>query len=130
MTRAINVRCWCICLQAAQHDKTAGKRLLVLDQQLNELKKEQEELNRQWEKEKEEMQRLQSIKNEVRSSAAAHDSSILTRLRMRVRCIRRLLPSCGGKLGVNRCGGLVLADRAGEPGGAVGGEGLRPEPRC
>lgn len=52
-------------LQAAAADKTAKQRLSQLDSQLNELKKEQAELTKQWEKEKEEMQRLQSIKNEI-----------------------------------------------------------------
>lgn len=52
-------------LQAAQNDKTAAKRLGGLDQQLAVLKAEQAELTKQWEKEQEEMKRLQSIKNEV-----------------------------------------------------------------
>lgn len=52
-------------MQAAAADKTAKQRLSQLDTQLNELKKEQAELTKQWEKEKEEMQRLQSIKNEI-----------------------------------------------------------------
>ena len=52
-------------MQAAAADKTAKQRLGQLDTQLNELKKEQAELTKQWEKEKEEMQRLQSIKNEI-----------------------------------------------------------------
>lgn len=52
-------------LQAAQNDKTAAKRLEGLDLQLKQLKAEQAELTKQWEKEQEEMKRLQSIKNEV-----------------------------------------------------------------
>ena len=54
------------CLQAAKADKTAAMRLSGLDQQLTQLKGEQAELTKQWEKEQQEMQRLQSIKNEVR----------------------------------------------------------------
>ena len=54
-------------LQAAQNDKTAAKRLEGLDLQLKQLKAEQAGLTKQWEKEQEEMKRLQSIKNEVNS---------------------------------------------------------------
>ena len=52
-------------MQASQNDKTAKMRLGGLDQQLKQLKAEQAELTKQWEKEQEEMKRLQSIKNEV-----------------------------------------------------------------
>ena len=48
--------CWtdggCACVQAATADKTAKQRLSQLDAQLNELKKEQAELTKQWEREK------------------------------------------------------------------------------
>lgn len=47
------------------HDKSAAQRLQQLDQQLQALKAEQAELSKRWEKEKEEMRRLQSIKNEI-----------------------------------------------------------------
>ena len=40
------------CVQAATADKTAKQRLSQLDAQLNELKKEQAELTKQWEREK------------------------------------------------------------------------------
>jgi len=53
------------CMQAAAADKTAKQRLGQLDAQLEDLKKEQAELTKQWEREKEEMRRLQSIKNEI-----------------------------------------------------------------
>ena len=39
-------------MQAATADKTAKQRLSQLDAQLNELKKEQAELTKQWEREK------------------------------------------------------------------------------
>ena len=42
----------CACVQAASADKTAKQRLGQLDAQLNELKKEQAELTKQWEREK------------------------------------------------------------------------------
>ena len=46
-------RWWvCACVQAATADKTAKQRLSQLDAQLNELKKEQAELTKQWEREK------------------------------------------------------------------------------
>jgi len=52
-------------MQAAAADKTAKQRLSQLDAQLGDLKKEQAELTKQWDREKEEMRRLQSIKNEI-----------------------------------------------------------------
>ena len=54
--RAARSLCWtdggCACVQAATADKTAKQRLSQLDAQLNELKKEQAELTKQWEREK------------------------------------------------------------------------------
>ncbi len=45
--------------------RAAAGRLQGLDSQLETLKKEQEELNSQWRKEKDEMRGLQSIKEEI-----------------------------------------------------------------
>ena len=45
--------------------RAAAGRLQGLDSQLETLKKEQEELNSQWRKEKDEMRSLQSIKEEI-----------------------------------------------------------------
>jgi DNA repair exonuclease SbcCD ATPase subunit len=60
------MKCCPLPVQASQSgERTAAQRLRTLDQQLNELKGEQAELSKKWEKEKEEMQRLQSIKNEI-----------------------------------------------------------------
>ena len=53
---SVDSLCWtdggCACVQAATADKTAKQRLSQLDAQLNELKKEQAELTKQWEREK------------------------------------------------------------------------------
>ena len=50
---------------AQAHDRAAQARLKALDETLQRLKAEQAELTEQWQREKEEMQRLQSIKNEI-----------------------------------------------------------------
>ena len=52
-------------LTAQAHDRAAQARLKALDETLQRLKAEQAELTEQWQREKEEMQRLQSIKNEI-----------------------------------------------------------------
>lgn len=51
--------------KAAPSDKAAAGRLTVLDSQLKTLKKDQKLLNDQWEAEKQNMSRLQGIKEEV-----------------------------------------------------------------
>ncbi len=50
---------------AQAHDRAAQARLRALDDTLARLKAEQAELTTQWQREKEEMRRLQSIKNEI-----------------------------------------------------------------
>ena len=48
--------------QASPSDRSASSRLEALDKSLNELKREQAELTKQWERERDDMRRLQSIK--------------------------------------------------------------------
>lgn len=52
----------CALLPKQATDRSAASRLEALDRSLAELKKEQAELNKQWEREREDMRRLQSIK--------------------------------------------------------------------
>ena len=48
--------------QASPSDRSASSRLEALDKSLAELKREQAELTKQWERERDDMRRLQSIK--------------------------------------------------------------------
>ncbi len=52
----------CNLAQAATTDRSASPRLEALDKALGELKREQAALTKQWEREREDMRRLQSIK--------------------------------------------------------------------
>lgn len=52
-------------LAKAVSDRASKQRLQALDSQLNSLKAEQEDLTKQWRGEKDDMERLQSVKEEI-----------------------------------------------------------------
>jgi len=91
---------------AQAHDRAAQARLRALDDTLARLKAEQAELTAQWQREKEEMRRLQSIKNEIDRvnldiQARAHP------------CARRARRACAPRAVISACLADVTRARAG-----------------